>query len=387
MKKLLTIFAVTLLVSACGGKEKETEWGIFNEPVESETLPTPAGVQELSVVWEQDIGDSGNDGYALLKPAVSERGVFAVNRIGHIKRFDSENGKLVWQTKLAKSTFAGVGLGEELVLIALDDGTIIAVNAGSGEQAWQASINRQISAIPAVGSGRVIVRTADGLLLGLNSANGNTVWSVQRSVPGLSVHGDSTPLIFGESVITGLASGKLMANSVLNGRDYWETDISFVRGTNELERLSDIDSPPVVVGGRLYAATYQGDVVSVDLQSSAIEWRNNISTRLPVSVVGNKLFVTGELGEITALDTETGEVLWSQSSFKGRGISNPLGIGARIVIGDAAGNIHLLDDADGSLLQTRKLSKGAITSLSRWGDGFVAFSARGGVSAITLEEN
>ena len=387
MKKLFTIFAVTMLISACGGKEKETEWGIFNEPIESEPLPTPAGVQELSVVWEQDIGDSGNDGYALLKPAVDVSGVYAVNRRGHIKRFESESGKMVWQTKLAKNTFAGVGLGEGLVLVALDDGNVIAVNAESGEQEWQASINRQISAVPAVGSGRAIIRTADGLIIGLDSASGDTVWSVQRSVPGLSVHGDSTPLIAGDSVITGLASGKLMANSVVNGRDFWETDISFVRGTNELERLSDIDSPPVVIGGTLYAATYQGDVVSVDLQSSAIQWRRSISTRLPVSVVGDKLFVIGELGDISALDTESGEVLWSQPVFRGRGISNPLGIGTRIVVGDAAGNLHLLDAADGSLLQTRKLSKGAITSLSPWGDGFVAFSARGGVSAIMLAEN
>ena len=376
-----------MLISACGGKEKETEWGIFNEPIESEPLPTPAGVQELSVIWEQDIGDSGNEGYALLKPAVNVNGVFAVNRRGHIKRFDSESGKMVWQTKLAKNTFAGVGLGEGLVLVALDDGKVIAVNAESGEQEWEAPINRQISAVPAVGSGRVIVRTSDGLLIGLDSASGDTVWSVQRSVPGLSVHGDSTPLIAGDSVITGLASGKLMANSVVNGRDFWETDISFVRGTNELERLSDIDSPPLVIGGRLYAATYQGDVVSVDLQSSAVQWRRNISTRLPVSVVGEKLFVIGELGDISALDTGSGEVLWSQPVFRGRGISNPLGIGNRIVVGDAAGNLHLLDAEDGTLLQTRKLSKGAITSLSRWGDGFVAFSARGGVSAIVLAGN
>jgi outer membrane protein assembly factor BamB len=178
-----------------------------------------------------------------------------------------------------------------------------------------------------------------------------------------------------------------MANSVVNGREFWETDLSFVRGTNELERLSDIDSPPVVVGATLYAATYQGDVISADLQSSSIQWRRNISTRLPISIAGEKLLVTSELGEVSALDTGTGEVLWSQPAFMGRGVSNPLGINDRIAIGDAEGNVHLLDIEDGSLLETQKLSKGAITSLTRWNDGFIAFSARGGVSAITLAGN
>ncbi|MGI9318708.1 MAG: outer membrane protein assembly factor BamB [bacterium] len=387
MKKLLIVLSLTLLVVACGGKEKETEWGIFNEPVESVELPAAAGAKELNVAWEQDVGESGNDGYAILRPAVNATGVYATNRRGHTKRFDPETGKLVWETRLGKNTFAGVGLGEGLVLVALDSGKIIAMSAESGEEKWQVAINRQISAVPVAGAGRVIVRTADGLLIGLDSANGDTVWSVQRSVPGLSVHGDSVPLIAGDSIITGLANGKLMANSVVNGRDFWETDLSFVRGTNELERLSDIDSPPVVLGATLYAATYQGDLVSVDLQSSGVQWRKGISTRLPISVLEDNLFVTSELGEVSALSTDTGEVLWSQPSFKGRGISNPLGMGSRVVIGDASGNVHLLDSEDGSLLETRKVSKGAITSLTRWGAGFIAFSVRGAVSAVTLAGN
>lgn len=387
MKKISTVLALTLLVAACGGKEKETEWGIYNEPIESKALPTPVGVKELSVVWEQDVGGSGDDGYALLKPAVGLGGVYATNRRGQIKRFELESGKLVWQTKLDKNTFSGVGHGEGLVVVALDSGKVVAVSAETGEEVWQASVNRQISAVPVVGAGRVIVRTADGLVIGLDSLRGDTVWSVQRRVPGLSVHGDSTPLISGDAVITGLANGKLMANSVVNGREFWETDLSFVRGTNELERLSDIDSPPVVVGATLYAATYQGDVISADLQSSSIQWRRNISTRLPISIAGEKLLVTSELGEVSALDTGTGEVLWSQPAFMGRGVSNPLGINDRIAIGDAEGNVHLLDIEDGSLLETQKLSKGAITSLTRWNDGFIAFSARGGVSAITLAGN
>ena len=59
MKKILTVLALTLLIAACGGKEKETEWGVYNEPIESTVLPTPVGVKELSVVWEQDVGGSG----------------------------------------------------------------------------------------------------------------------------------------------------------------------------------------------------------------------------------------------------------------------------------------------------------------------------------------
>ena len=389
--RLSLIVFSAIAISGCN-TEKETEWGIYNEPVEAVPLPTPAGVNELGINWERDIGDTGENGYAILRPAVGQGGVYVANRDGGVRKLDLADGKVLWRTRLKKPVLTGVGHGQGMALVALDNGNVVALDQDSGEELWRAEVNRQISAIPVAGSGRVVVRTADGLLQGLETSSGNTVWSVQRTAPGLSVHGDSSPLITGDVVITGMSSGKLLANSVINGREFWETDLSFVRGSNELERLSDIDTPPLVVNNVLYSATYQGDVVSVDLQSSSVSWRSDISTRLPLAVEGNQLYVIDELGGVHAVDTATGEEVWQQPDFRGRGISNPVvfsedlinGREARLVIGDANGNIHLLDTEDGSLLETRRISRGAVTSLVPAGEGFVAFTSRGGVVAMDL---
>lgn len=383
------LFVLTL--SACS-KETETEWGIYNEPIESVELPQSAGLNELSVIWEREVGETGDNGYAILRPAIDTESVYVVNRKGETLRIDAGTGDIVWEQDIDDLVFTGVGLGEGLALLALDTGRVVALDTESGEEVWRTAINRQISAVPAAGSGRVVVRTADGLLVGLESSSGDTVWSIQRAVPGLTVHGDSLPLIDGDTVITGLSSGKLIANSVINGREFWETDLSFVRGSNELERLSDVDTPPIVINSNLFTATYQGDVVSVNLQSSSVNWRADISTRLPLSVTDNKLFITDELGGIHCLDADTGKVLWNQPDFRGRGISNPLGIepdlingrDGRLVIGDADGNLHLLDAGTGNLLETRRVSRGAIISLAPSTDGFITFSSRGGVTAMTL---
>lgn len=230
----------------------------------------------------------------------------------------------------------------------------------------------------------MVVRTADGLIMGLDALSGETLWQVQRRTPGLTLHGDSAPLIFGETVITGLSNGKLLANGLLNGRDYWETDLSFVRGDNELELLADADTPPVVSGARLFAANYQGDVVAVDLNSSKVDWRTQLSTRLPMAVGETAMFITSDLGDVVALDIVTGSKIWSQPGFQGRGVSNPVNVGARVLIGDASGNIHVLDAADGTLVQTRKISSGAVTALAASSNGVVAFSVRGTVAALAL---
>ncbi len=383
-KHLLVVTIASSFIAGCGKKDKETEWGIFQEPIKTIKLPAAVGEKQLEELWKKNIGASGDAGYAILKPAVSEHSVFVSNRKGSVQRLDISTGNVVWKTDLKKDTFAGVGIGQGLALVALDTGVVVALNEDTGAEQWSVEIGRHVSAIPAAGEDRVVVRTADGLLLGLDAANGQTIWSLQRTVPGLSIHGDSSSLITGETVITGLSNGKVTANAVANGREFWETDLSFVRGTNELERLSDVDSQPLVVDQRLYAATYQGDVVSVDLTTSSIAWRNKISTRLPMSVDSEKVYVTNDLGQLSAISADDGLSLWTQPAFQGRGISNPIGIGDRVVIGDAGGNIYLLDAVDGKFLQSKKASKGAIVSLARTSEGFVAFSVKGGVVAFKI---
>ena len=43
IRSLAAIAFTLLLLQGCSGKEKETEWGIFNEPVKREVLPEPVG--------------------------------------------------------------------------------------------------------------------------------------------------------------------------------------------------------------------------------------------------------------------------------------------------------------------------------------------------------
>ena len=384
MRNISVLLITAVLLAGCNKKTEEAEWGTFQEPIATKPIPEARGAVEMSEVWGREIGDSGEAGYAMLKPAVTEDGVFVSNRAGTVLRLDMASGDTVWRNKLKNKVFAAVGAGEGIVMVSHDHGVVVALNADSGEKVWELEVGRQISAIPAVGRERVVIRTADGMLLGVSAATGEIVWTAQRRVPGLSVHGDSTPLITSDAVITGLANGRLLANSISNGRDYWETDLSFVGGTNELEQLADVDSPPVVLGRQLFTATYQGDLVALDLQTSSILWRQGISTRLPLALAENRIYVTDTLGGVAAVDASSGDVIWAQSAFRGRGISNPIALGHRVLIGDAKGNVYLLSAEDGTLIQTAPFFKAPITSLSPAPAGVIAFSAEGDVVLIRL---
>jgi len=375
---------VALLLTACKSGDNETVWGVYQEPVKPRQLPRAAGAAELTILWKKNLGRGAENGYAILQPAYGADGLYAASRRG-IYKLNPANGATIWRRDIASDIFSGVGIGESIAAVALDNGVVIALDAASGELLWEAPLGRQFSAVPVVGKGRVVARTANGMVIGLSSGGGKVVWSLERAVPGLSVHGDSPPVIDGDAVFVGLANGKLIANNVVTGREYWETEVSFAKGRNELERLTDSDTAPLIAATTVYTATYQGNVAALQLRNASVQWKTKISSRLPMSLGGGRLLVTSELGEVVALDAASGEIMWTQEGFRGRGMSRPLVVAGRVLVGDSDGNIYSLDLQDGTLLERRRAVNGAVVALIP-GDGqFAVFSAQGQLSALRLQ--
>ena len=385
MKYYFMLAIIVLVVSGCKSKqEKESLWGVYQEPIKSQVLPQDSGADELKTQWSKSIGGGASLGFALLRPVYYNGMIYVANRAGEVFSFDAKTGTQQWQQNLAMPIFAAIGVNDDFAVVTHDNGDVTALNATDGSVVWTTSIKRQISALPVIGKERVLIRTADGLLIGLDMRNGNVVWQLKKAVPGLSVHGDSMPVITGDAVLTGLSSGKLIANNVINGRDYWEVEISFVHGQNELERLADSDTVPIVQGTMAYTATYQGSVIALQLQDAAVRWRTKISTRLPMAIAQKRLFVIGELGEVTALDIDDGRIVWQQRAFRGHGVSQPVVLNNRVIVGDSSGKIHTLDIETGNLVQSKKVVSGAIIGIITDNSQLAVFSSAGNISTLTL---
>ena len=384
MNKYLLLVIALVLLSGCTSRDNDSIWGTYQEPIQAQTLPQDSGANELKTAWRKDIGSGASVGFALLKPAYYNGRILVASRTGMVFSFDAETGVEQWQQDLKIPIFAAIGVNDNFAIVTHDNGNVSALNATDGTVAWTTSIKRQISAIPAVGGERVIIRTADGLLIGLDMRDGNIVWQIEKATPGLSVHGDSTSIITGDAVLTGLASGKLIANNILTGRDYWEVEISFARGQNELERLTDSDTSPIVRGATVYAATYQGSVIALQLQDVVVKWRTKISTRLSMAIAQNRLFVIGELGDVIALNSDDGSIVWQQQAFRGHGISQPVVLNNRVIVGDSSGRVHTLDSETGMLIESKKVVSGAVLSLITENSQFAVLSSTGKLVALTL---
>lgn len=393
MKRRLVVggFGVVMVavvgISGCGGGDEL--WGTFEEATDKQELPKLTGGKQISRAWVKRLGAGAEEGYAILQPRVVGEVVYAANRDGRVYKIDATSGDTLWQGDVGGEVFSAADADARIVVVALENGEVVALSVETAEEVWRTAMGRQISAVPAVGEGRVVVRTAGGVVAGLNAADGKVAWSVERTVPGLAVHGDAQPAIVDDVVFIGLSNGKLLAMNVVTGAEYWEREISAAKGRNELERLSDADAQPLIAGNTIFGAAYQGSVAAVQVLNAEISWRAKVSTRLPMALADGKLLVTDELGAVVALDVAGGEVVWKQEAVQGRGISRPLalrGLG-RVVVGDAAGNIYSLDLASGELLEVKKVVDGAVLSLVGLEAGrFVVLSSEGQLAAVGLGE-
>ena len=382
---LTLTLAATLTLSGCGGSQ--LLWQVYQEPTPPGELPEPSGANELRIVWRSDIGAGAYEGYAILSPVYVGDSVYASGRRS-VARFKQQNGEQVWRRDFDGNIFSGVGANRSIVVVAFEDGGLLAMNTNNGRTAWRSTLNRPIAAVPTVVGGRVFVRTTDDMLSALSAKTGDVLWSYESNAPELSVHGASKPAVGGDKVYTGLANGKLIANEIADGRELWQADISAPGGRNELERLTDLDAPPMLVGDRLYTATYQGSVAALRREDGSVIWKADVSSRLPMALSKGRLIVTEQYGEIVALSAADGRELWRQEGFRGHGMSMPLTIGSRVLVGDSAGRVYVLDARSGALLQVRQVFEGAvaalsIASLSRAGEYILAFSS--GASLIALQ--
>ncbi|MDH3466182.1 MAG: PQQ-binding-like beta-propeller repeat protein, partial [Gammaproteobacteria bacterium] len=187
----------------------------------------------------------------------------------------------------------------------------------------------------------------DGKLIGLQESDGALRWQLRRDVPGLSLRGDPEPVIHDDFVITGFASGKLLANELESGRVAWEVNAATPRGRNEIERLIDVEARPILVGSVLYVAAYQGQLTALATGSRRVLWTLEISSYRDIEADADNIYVVDGKDTITAVNRLTGQTVWQQEGLQRRRVTAPLAFSNFVVVADAEGYMHVLDRQTG----------------------------------------
>jgi outer membrane protein assembly factor BamB len=192
-------------------------------------------------------------------------------------------------------------------------------------------------------------------------------------------------VISGGAVYVGMAGGKLIALRIDNGELLWDLSITVPSGRSELERLADVDSDPIVIGGGVFVATYQGEVAAIDQRSGRPVWQRKISSYSGMAADLDGLYVSDTEGVVWGIDIRSGSARWSQDALKNRSLSSVALLGDLVVVGDFEGYLHWLDKSDGSMVARTRVGSDPITTGMQVANGILYVQGDGGqLAAVRL---
>jgi outer membrane protein assembly factor BamB len=346
MRNWFLVLLFPLFLLACSSDEN----AIVPSP-----LPQFKAKINIQKLWTARVGSGVQDVYLNLKPAITERWVFAASAEGEVFKLDRQTGKRQWRVNLDRAITGGVSSAYGMVALGSSNGEIILLDEESGDILWEKALGGQIMSVPAFASNRVIVQTIDGRLHGLDRNDGTTVWLFDTSIPVLTLRGESSPVVMGGATLAGFANGKLVAMDTETGFVAWERLIGESKGRSELERLIDLDGRFWVSGKTVFAVTFQGGLAAIDIPSGRVLWTRPMSSYAGVSEFLSQLYVVDEDSVLFAKDAISGTDLWQQDSLKGRGLSAPTAYDRYVLVGDYEGFLYWLSYKDGSFLARAKV--------------------------------
>ncbi len=312
--------------------------------------PTPLAPITASVtpraIWTVPAGKSLGFNF---RPVAQGGRIYAAAGDGTITILDEDTGRVLSRIDTKKRLSGGLEVGEGKIIAGTLKGEVLAYDVG-GSQAWTTSVAGEVIAPAAVSSKVVVVRTSDGRIFGLSADDGKRKWVFQRATPALLLRSEAGVLAIGRDVVAGYPNGKLIALDIEDGKLTWEVSVAQPRGATELERIADVAGLPVVEGGQVCAAAFQGKVSCFEIQSRNMVWARDLSSTRALGRDAKNIYVVDDSSAVHALDKAQGASLWKQDKLVNRRLTAPAVLDGRIVVGDLQGYLHVLSPDNGEII-------------------------------------
>ncbi len=347
------ILCLALVLAGCAGS---------GNSVKPNPVPSIRDKVRVEVLWRQQVGDGLGADYQKLTPAIFRDGIYAADREGKVFAFDKLTGERIWKASIKQAITGGVGVSDESVFVGTPSGHLVALSRLTGEEQWRAQVTSEILAAPQSNGVVVVAQTIDGKVYGFDADTGEQLWFYAESLPALTLRGTATPVLTDEAVVAGFSNGKVIALSSLDGGLFWDQRIARGKGTTELERLIDIDGSPVLAGDRVFASSYQGNVVSMNVRNGQIVWLDPNSSYHEPALIGDRLFVSGDDGSIYAYEARTGKRLWINKQLMLRQLSPPQNFAGFLVVADYQGYVYIIDPEAGIILSQARIDSDGVRS-------------------------
>jgi outer membrane protein assembly factor BamB len=276
-------------------------------------------------------------------------------RTGNTSEPGPQTNNLLWSNSTGSYSYSSPAIAGGKAYIPADDGGMYCFWAENGTRVWRTALSSPAWSGPAVDVGRNRVFVCDGTGLAfsnsrniycLNASTGSQVWKKS-----LSDYGESSPLIYGDTVIVGsgdsYVGGKnnaLISFRISDGSQAWSVP------------SAGSCASPALYDGRLYSVG-NGLLRCMDPATGAFYWNATVSHGYgSPSAADGRVFYPGANGNVYAFNASTGASLWTKAtgqaeSYSTCAISNgSLYLGAnRNPINGGGGAVVKMDVTDGSI--------------------------------------
>ena len=290
-------------------------------------------------LWSEDIGKDRSFKTGVLQPHFLDGVVYTIDSDGLISSVDQKNGNTLWSYDLNKEVSSGLSVHNNIVYFGTNDGKFYGfdlqkISSSSGifetidifgffqqekvEPYLVMQLTSTVSSVALAIDQLLFIKLDDGDTVAINSISKDIEWIYKgRNVP-LSIKGSGSIAHSNNKIFVARDDGNLVSLNTDTGKLNWLISISARSGRNELESLRDVEMTPFVQDGIVYAASYQGNLVAVDILTGNLVWSMPMSVLSNIDVDMKNVYVSDTNGNIFAIDKYTGDVAWKTVLWKSK---------------------------------------------------------------------
>ncbi|HTC84520.1 MAG TPA: PQQ-binding-like beta-propeller repeat protein [Rhizomicrobium sp.] len=288
----------------------------------------------LHEIWSQDAGKGNDtDSHLTSAPVVGGGLIYALDSEAHIYVFRANNGRPVWNRRLApkngtdmptlwgllgkpntvsppQGMGGGVAYDDGKVFVTSGFGVLRCMDARTGRDIWQKDLGMPIVNAPVVNGGRIFVSTHDNHFYAFAEADGRQLWDNQGITESAGILASTNAAVSGETVIVPYTSGELFALRVQNGQVGWSDVLSRSGHVTALSALDDIAGRPVIDRGVVYAISQSGLMAAFSVNTGERLWSRDIGGIQTPWAAGDYVYVLDNSARLICLTRKEGRVRW-----------------------------------------------------------------------------
>jgi outer membrane protein assembly factor BamB len=355
------VMLAAAVVAGCSGSSRP-------KPAPLESF-TPS--QTVRTVWSARLGAAEGP----LSLAVSGSSVAMASTDGQVVSLDVGTGRERWRVAVGSKLSAGVGSDGRFAAVVTTDNELVTLD--EGKPSWRERLPGRVITAPLVAGERVFVQSVDRSVRAYDALDGRWLWNFSRAgVDPLALAQNGVLAAFRDTLVTGVGP-RLIGLDPVRGTIRFEVSMGLPRGTNEVERLSDLVGPVTRSEDDLCVRSFQLSVGCVNMNRGNLRWSRPHSGYQGLAADDNIVVGADSADRLTAWRADSGETVWRVERFQHRGLSTPVFWSGLIAVGDSEGQLHLLSPQDGRTVARVSLDS-ALSGAPRVADGHLLVATRAG---------